>query len=86
MQLGHVSRGRQTGRWDNKTGRQREKDDKQRSVKKVSSQVVTCVLKMERLARSGGAPGGASGGALVNPTLVRYRRHGMANTADPNQQ
>ena len=48
--------------------------------------VVTCVLKMERLARSGGAPGGASGGALVNPTLVRYRRHGMANAADPNQQ
>ena len=37
--------------------------------------------KMERLAKSG-----ASGGGLVNPTLVRYRRHGLANTADPNQQ
>jgi hypothetical protein len=24
--------------------------------------------------------------APVNPTLVRYRRHGLANTADPNQQ
>ena len=41
---------------------------------------------MERLARSVGALGGAPGGALVNPTLVRYRRHGLANAADPNQQ
>ena len=39
-------------------------------------------LKMHRLLKSG-APGG---GALVNPTLVRYRRHGLANSADPNQQ
>ena len=34
---------------------------------------------MERLARDPGV-------APVNPTLVRFRRHGLANTADPNQQ
>ena len=46
--------------------------------KKVLSQVV--IFKMERLTR------GDPGVAPVNPTLVRYRRHGLANTADPNQQ
>ena len=46
---------------------------------------VTWQSKMERFARKGpGHPGVAP--PPVNPTLVRYRRHGMANTADPNQQ
>ena len=44
----------------------------------VLSQVV--IFKMERLTR------GDPGVAPVNPTLVRYRRHGLANTADPNQK
>ena len=39
-------------------------------------------MGLERLIRSGAR----GGGAPVNPTLVRYRRHGLANTADPNQQ
>ena len=47
-------------------------------IKTVLSQVV--IFKMERLTR------GDPGVAPVNPTLVRYRRHGLANTADPNQQ
>ena len=42
---------------------------------------------MERFARKDPEhPGAAPLPVTVNPTLVRYRRHGLANTADPNQQ
>ena len=40
-------------------------------------------FKMERFARK---DPNVAPVAPVNPTLVRYRRHGLANTADPNQQ
>ena len=55
-----------------------DSDYKKEVIKAVLSQVV--IFKMERLTR------GDPGVAPVNPTLVRYRRHGLANTADPNQQ